>query len=118
MSSETWDVFQRYQKKGLDARRAGQWDSARIYLLEAARSMVELSRQTDRPELHEARREMARRLLELARDCEQALNHVMAEGVAGAMPRPSANPPAGMPSSGSFVKSLTCDSTTWPALMM
>ena len=72
MSSETWDGFQRYQKKGLDARRAGQWESARIYLLEAARSMVELSKQTDRPELHEARRDIAQRLLELAKDCQQA----------------------------------------------
>ena len=40
----TWDQFERYRQKGLDARRAGQWDSARIYLLEAARSMVALSK--------------------------------------------------------------------------
>src|SRR5436309_2345443 len=29
--SVSWDTFERYKQKGLDARRAGQWDSARIY---------------------------------------------------------------------------------------
>jgi hypothetical protein len=53
----TWDTFQRYQQKGLDARRAGQWDSARIYLLEAARAMLELSKSAQGTELREARRE-------------------------------------------------------------
>src|SRR4051812_35181314 len=67
----TWDSFQRYQQKGLDARRAGQWDSARIYLLEAARAMVELSKQAQGEELKNARRETAAKLLELAKDCEQ-----------------------------------------------
>src|SRR5258708_5773762 len=68
----SWDNFERYRQKGLDARRAGQWDSARIYLLEAARAMVELSKQAQGEELHEGRRQMAQRLLELAKDCETA----------------------------------------------
>ena len=68
----TWDSFQRYQQKGLDARRAGQWDSARIYLLEAARAMVELGKQAQGEELKNARREMAAKLLELAQDCDKA----------------------------------------------
>lgn len=72
MPTVSWDNFERYRQKGLDARRAGQWDSARIYLLEAARSMIELSKQAQGEELKSARREMAQRLLELARDCEQA----------------------------------------------
>src|SRR5947208_359701 len=70
--SVTWDSFQRYQQKGLDARRAGQWDSARIYLLEAARAMLELSKDATGEELREARRQTATKLLELARDCEKA----------------------------------------------
>lgn len=70
--SLSWDTFERYKQKGLDARRAGQWDSARIYLLEAARSMVELSKQAHGDELQEARRATAQRLLELAKDCEAA----------------------------------------------
>ena len=58
-----WDTFERYRQKGLDARRAGQWDSARIYLLEAARAMVELSKQAQGDELQEGRRQMARVLI-------------------------------------------------------
>ncbi len=80
MSAVTWDTFERYRQKGLDARRAGQWDSARIYLLEAARSMVELSKQAGGEELREARRQMASRLLELAKDCEQARQQKRAVG--------------------------------------
>jgi transitional endoplasmic reticulum ATPase len=72
MSSITWDTFERYRQKGLDARRAGQWDSARVYLLEAARAMVDLSKQAQGDELRDGRREMANRLLELARDCDEA----------------------------------------------
>src|SRR5215468_7742775 len=68
----SWDNFERYKQKGLDARRAGQWDSARIYLLEAARAMVELSKQAQGEDLIQARRDTAQRLLELARDCETA----------------------------------------------
>jgi transitional endoplasmic reticulum ATPase len=72
MPGVSWDTFERYQQKGLDARRAGQWDSARIYLLEAARAMVELSKDAQGEELREARRATASKLLELARDCEKA----------------------------------------------
>jgi len=70
--SVSWDSFERYRQKGLDARRAGQWDSARIYLLEAARAMVELTRQARGEELREARRQTAAKLVELAKDCEDA----------------------------------------------
>jgi SpoVK/Ycf46/Vps4 family AAA+-type ATPase len=68
----TYDTFERYRQKGLDARRAGQWDSARIYLLEAARAMVELGKTAQGEELRDARRQMAQRLLELAQDCQVA----------------------------------------------
>ncbi len=72
MAEVSWDTFERYRQKGLDARRAGQWDSARIYLLEAARAMTVLARQSAGEELQEGRRQMAARLLELAKDCEKA----------------------------------------------
>src|SRR3954470_18789552 len=80
--SVTWDSFQRYQQKGLDARRAGQWDSARIYLLEAARAMLELSKTAQGEELKSARREMSAKLLELARDCETAKKENRRQGQA------------------------------------
>lgn len=68
----SWDTFERYRQKGLDARRAGQWESARIYLLEAARAMVDLSRTAQGQELRDARQQTAQRLLDLARDCQNA----------------------------------------------
>src|ERR1043165_8091338 len=72
MPGVSWDTFERYRQKGLDARRAGQWDSAKIYLLERSRAMLELSKQAQGEELRNARRETASRLLELARDCDSA----------------------------------------------
>src|SRR5436309_2509958 len=66
------DTFERYKQKGLDARRAGQWDSAKIYLLEAARAMIELSKEAQGGELKEARRQTSQRLLDLAKDCDKA----------------------------------------------
>src|SRR5687767_10544077 len=72
MAEVSWDTFERYRQKGLDARRAGQWDSARIYLLEAARSMTLLAKDAQGEELKQGRRDMAAKLLDLARDCEKA----------------------------------------------
>ena len=70
--SVSWDNFERYRQKGLDARRAGQWDSARVYLLEAARSMLDLSKTATGEELKQSRREMSQKLLDLAKDCDKA----------------------------------------------
>src|SRR6266850_1036155 len=72
MPEISWDSFERYRQKGLDARRAGQWDSARVYLLEAARAMAELSKEARGEDLREGRRQIAAKLLDLARDCEEA----------------------------------------------
>src|SRR3954467_4237499 len=72
MSTISFDTFERYKQKGLDARRAGQWDSARIYLLEAARAMLDLSKSAQGEELREARRQTSAKLLELAKDCDKA----------------------------------------------
>src|SRR5579885_92741 len=70
--SVSWETFERYRQKGLDARRAGQWEPARVYLLEAARAMAALSKEAQGEELREARRAIAQRLLELAKDCTDA----------------------------------------------
>jgi len=70
--SVSWDTFERYRQKGLDARRAMQWDPARLYLLEAARAMTELAKEAQGEDLRSGREAIARRLLELARDCELA----------------------------------------------
>ncbi len=70
--SVSWDTFERFRQKGLDARRAMQWDAARQYLLEAARAMASLAKQASSDELRAGREEIARKLLELAKDCEVA----------------------------------------------
>jgi transitional endoplasmic reticulum ATPase len=72
MPATTWDQFERYRRQGLDARRAGEWESARTYLLEAARCMVELSKQARGEELRDARRQTAAKLLDLANDSRAA----------------------------------------------
>jgi transitional endoplasmic reticulum ATPase len=72
MPTTPWETFERYKQRGLDARRGGQWDSARIYLLEAARAMLQLSKQAQSEQLQQGRRDIAQRLLELARDCDKA----------------------------------------------
>jgi transitional endoplasmic reticulum ATPase len=72
MTGSNIDIFERYKQRGLDARRAGQWDSARVYLLEAARVMLELSKQAKTEPLAEARRQASQKMLDLAKDCEEA----------------------------------------------
>ena len=90
MAGITYDTFERYRTKGLDARRAGQWESARIYLLEAARAMLELSKSAQGEELQQARREMSAKLLDLAKDCGTAHTE---KRRAGAAARPAAAAP-------------------------
>ncbi len=92
MPGTSYDQFERYRTKGLDARRAGQWESARIYLLEAARAMLELSKSAQGEELQAARREMSAKLLELAKDCATAKTERRA---VGAPARPAASEPQG-----------------------
>ncbi len=85
----TWDIFERYKQRGLDARNAGQFDSARVYLLEAARTMTELAKQAKTEDLQEARRATAERLLDLARDCVDAKSRPQKTSRGGAAPEQS-----------------------------
>src|SRR5687768_5020074 len=82
----TWEQFERYRQKGLDARRAMQWDQARLYLLEAARAMTALAKDAQGDELRDGRQQIAARLLELARDCEQAKRENRRTSVQSAAP--------------------------------
>ena len=66
----SFDTFERYKQKGLDARRAGQWDTAKHYLLKAAQAILELNKSVLDPELKQARRERAEKLFQLAKDCD------------------------------------------------
>jgi transitional endoplasmic reticulum ATPase len=99
----TWDTFERYRQKGLDARRAGQWESARIYLLEAARAMLELSKAAQGDELQNARRETAQKLLELARDCDQAKREKRSQPVRSGRPETAQGETEGGPSADQWI---------------
>ncbi len=90
----SWDTFERFRQKGLDARRAGQWDAARLYLLEAARAMTSLARDAQGEELRAGRQEIAARLLELARDSEQAHRERRRPNTIRHTPREAAAPEA------------------------
>jgi transitional endoplasmic reticulum ATPase len=70
--SGSWDSFERYKQKGLDARRAGQWDSANSYLELAVQEMVKIGRATPAGELRVQRFRTAEKLMELATDCKKA----------------------------------------------
>lgn len=77
----SWDTFEKLKTRGLDARRAGHFAAARVYLLEAARAILDLSKHPDtKPELAEARRRTAERLLELARDCDVGASNRKSQG--------------------------------------
>jgi transitional endoplasmic reticulum ATPase len=84
-----WEAFERYKKQGLEARRQGQWASARSYLLNAARMMSNLARDAKGEELREARRQTAQKLLELARDCGEAHEEDRPAGRASSPGKPS-----------------------------
>jgi transitional endoplasmic reticulum ATPase len=59
-------------------------ESARIYLLEAARAMLELSKSAQGEELQQARRDMSAKLLDLAKDCATAKTENRRPGTAKA----------------------------------
>jgi SpoVK/Ycf46/Vps4 family AAA+-type ATPase len=65
----SFDAFEHFKSRGLAAREQGDYRAARVYLLQAAKSMAELAG-TVTGDLRAERRRMANRLLDLARDCE------------------------------------------------
>jgi transitional endoplasmic reticulum ATPase len=85
--SATQETFERYRQRGIDAHKAGQFASAKIYFLEAARAILELSKSAQTEDLRNARRQTAERFLELARDCD---NPVKARSSANARSMASA----------------------------
>lgn len=87
--TSAWESFERFKQRGLDARRAGEYESAKIYLLEAARSMVQLSKQST-GDLATAREQMAQRMLELARDCDRAKDRPRSSSKSSSSSQPSA----------------------------
>ncbi len=66
-----WEEYQHFRTRGLDAHRAGNDSAAKMYLLQAARSMSALARRAGNEPLRQARAEHARRLLQRASELDQ-----------------------------------------------
>ncbi len=81
----SFDTFEHFKTRGLAARRHGDYRAARVYLLQAAKSMADLAEQVD-GEIRAERRLIAARLLDLARDCEQAAQAPPRRASGGAAP--------------------------------
>lgn len=70
----TFATFERLKSKGISAYRQGQYGAAKPYLIQAAECMVQLAESARTAELREQHETYARELIELARDCDQAVS--------------------------------------------
>lgn len=64
-------TFERLKSKGVAAYKRGDYLSAKTYLVEAAECMVELAESAKSPEARRHHEEIARELVDLAKDCER-----------------------------------------------
>lgn len=78
----TFDTFEHFKSRGLAARRHGDYRAAKVYLLQAAKAMIELAEQVD-GQLRVERRNTAGKLLQLAKDCDKPDGHRRTGGSAG-----------------------------------
>ncbi len=69
----TFATFSRLKDKGVAALKAGDYVSAKPYLIQAAESMIELAEETSDAQQRQEQESYARELLELARDCERKI---------------------------------------------
>ncbi|MFO0837694.1 MAG: ATP-binding protein [Phycisphaerae bacterium] len=67
----TYATFTRLKDKGVAALKAGDYVSARPYLLQAAECMIELAEETAEPQQRAEKESYAKELLELAKDCDR-----------------------------------------------
>jgi transitional endoplasmic reticulum ATPase len=66
----TYSTFEQLKDRGMSAYRAGDYAAARLYLLQAAKAMTELAREVQ-GDLAEQRRDMAAKLADLAKSCNE-----------------------------------------------
>lgn len=67
----TLATFQRLKDKGVAAMKAGDFVTARPYFIQAAECMVELAEQSSEPAQRSEREQLARELVDLARECDR-----------------------------------------------
>ncbi len=68
----SFDTFERLKAKGLSAYKTGDYAAAKTYLVEAAECMVELAEAAKTPEARRQHEEIARELVDLAKECDRA----------------------------------------------
>jgi transitional endoplasmic reticulum ATPase len=78
----SFDTYEKFKDRGMGAYRAGDYDAARIYLLQAAKAMTELAAGAE-GELKEQREETARKLLALANSCKERKSRAARGGRGG-----------------------------------
>jgi transitional endoplasmic reticulum ATPase len=71
--ASTFSTFQRLKDKGIAAYRKGDYAAARPYLIQAAESMIELAATAKTPELRRQQEAYATELIDLAKDCSNAV---------------------------------------------
>lgn len=71
----TFATFKRLKDRGIAALKAGDYVSAKPYLIQAAECMIELSEETKDPAQRTEQEEYARELIALAKDCERKAKH-------------------------------------------
>jgi len=64
-------TFERLKDKGVSAFKSGDYAAAKSYLIQAADCMIELAETTVEPALRRQREQLARELIELARNCDR-----------------------------------------------
>lgn len=69
----TFATFTRLKDKGVAALKAGDYATARPYLIQAAECMIELSEETADATQKAEQEGYAKELLELAKDCDRRL---------------------------------------------
>lgn len=66
-------TFERLKNKGLSAYRQGQYGEAKPYLIQAAECMLDLAQTAKTEQIREQHETYARELIDLARDCDEAV---------------------------------------------
>lgn len=69
--SASYATFERLKERGVSAYKAGEYASARSYLVQAAEAMVQLAEAAGPTALGRQRSEIAREMMELAKTCDQ-----------------------------------------------
>jgi transitional endoplasmic reticulum ATPase len=67
----TFATFKRLKDKGVAAMKAGDYVTARPYLIQAAECMIELAEESEDPKRRAEQEKYARELIALAKDCDR-----------------------------------------------